>query len=53
MKVPKSISDIDSFEQQCVIIKWLLQAEQLKKHMVTIEVDQSLSNSDLHEHRCL
>ena len=27
----KEIFDIDSFEQQCVIIKGLLQSEQLKK----------------------
>ena len=35
-----AIFEIDSFEQQCVIIKGLLQYEQLEKHMVAIGVDQ-------------
>ena len=52
-KVIDTILDIDSFDQQCVILKWLLQSEQLKQHMVIIGVYQSLSKSDLYEHRCL
>ena len=31
----------------------MLQLEQLKQHMVTIGVEQYLSNSDLYEQRCL
>ena len=53
IKFLKAIFDTDSFEQQCVIIKGLLQFEQLLKHMVAIVVDQSLSNSVLYEHSCL
>ena len=45
-----TIIDIDSFDHKCVIIKGLLQSEQLKK-MVMIGVDQSLINSALHEHK--
>ena len=48
IKFPKAIFNIDSFEQQRVIIKGLLQSKQLKRHMVTIGVDQSLSKSDLY-----
>ena len=35
---------IESFEQQCVILKGLLQSDRLKLDMVTIGIDQSLSN---------
>ena len=47
------ILDIDSFDQKCDILKGLLHSERLKKHMVIIGVDQSLSNSYLYEHRYL
>ena len=47
------ILHFESFEQQCVIIKGLLQSDQLKKNIVTIEIDQSLSNCEMYEHRCL
>ena len=47
------IIDIHSFDHQCVIIKVILQSKRLKQHMVTIGVDQSLSNSAMYEHRCL
>ena len=40
INVPKAIFDIDSFEQQCVIIKGLFQSKQLKKNMVDIQVEQ-------------
>ena len=52
-KVVKNIISIVLFEQKCVIIKEVLNSEQPKKYMVTIGLDQSLSNSDIHEHRCL
>ena len=32
--------EIDSFEQQCLIINVFLQYKQLKQHMVSIGVDQ-------------
>ena len=47
------ILNIDSFDNQCVIIKGLLQSEQPKQHMVIIGMDQSLSKSALYKHRCL
>ena len=47
------ILEIESFEQQCVIIKWLLQSDRPKQHMTTIEIDQSLSNCAMYERICL
>ena len=35
-KVIDLILDIEYFEQQCGVIKWLLQSDRLKQHMVTI-----------------
>ena len=37
-------------EQQRVILKGLLQSDRLKKHMVTIGIDQLLSNCAMYEH---
>ena len=51
-KVIDLILEIHSFEQKFVIIKGLLCSERPKQHMVTIGVDQSLSNSSMYEHRC-
>ena len=45
--------DIESFEQQYIITKDLLQWERLEKHMVSIAIDQYLSNSAMYEHICL
>ena len=36
--------EIESFEQKCVIIKGLLQSDWLKQNMVTIGIDQFLTN---------
>ena len=36
---------IDTFEQQCLVIKGMLQSMCLKYHMKTIGIDQLLSNS--------
>ena len=47
------ILDIESFEQQYVILKGLFQLDLLKQHMVTIGIDQQLSNCTVYEHRCL
>ena len=44
---------IGSFEQKYVIIRGVLHPEQMKQHMFTILVDQSVSYSDLYEHICL
>ena len=42
------IIEIESFKQQCVIVKGVLQSERMEKRMVTIGVDQSLSNSAMY-----
>ena len=47
------ILEIESFEQHCVILKGLFQSDQLKQYMVTIGIDQSLSNCEIYKHRCL
>ena len=52
-KVIDLILEIESFEQQCVIIKGFFWSERLENHMVAIGVDQSLSNSAMYKHRCL
>ena len=44
---------IDTFEQQCVVIKVMLQSPQLKDHVQTIGIDQSLSKNSIYEHKCL
>ena len=35
-----SILYIDTFEQQCVVIKFMLQSSRLEDHMKTIGIDQ-------------
>ena len=52
-KVINLIIEIESFEKQCVIIKVLFQSDQLKQHMVTIGIYQSLSNCAMYDNRCL
>ena len=47
------VISIDTFEQQCVFLKFMLQSPRLKYHVNTIGIDQSLSNSALYEHKCL
>ena len=41
------------FEQQCVLLKVMLQSPLLKDNVNTIGIDQSLRNNDLYEHNCL
>ena len=43
----------DTFEQQCVVLKGMLQLPRLKNHVKTIGIDQYLSNNALFEHKCL
>ena len=52
-KVVDSVLSIDTFEQQCVELKGLLQSPQLKYHVYTIGIDQYLSNYALYENKCL
>ena len=48
-----SIPSIDIFEQQCVVVKCMLQLPRLEYHMKTIGIDQSLSNRSSFEHKFL
>ena len=52
-KLIYSVLSIDKFEQRCVMFKGKLQSLRLKDHMKIICIHQSLSNSDIFEHRCL
>ena len=52
-KVIDSVLLIDKFEQKCVVFKGMLQSLRLKYHIQTIDIDQSLSNNSIYEHKCL
>ena len=47
------VLSVDTFEQQFVLLKGMLQSPRLKYHVNNIGIDQSLSNNDLYEHKCL
>ena len=44
---------VDTFEQQCGVLRGMLQSPRLNYHVKTIGIDQSLSNNYLFEHKCL
>ena len=48
-----SILYIDTFEQQCVVIKVMLQSPRHEDHMETIGIDQSSFARSSFEHRCM
>ena len=52
-KVIYSVLSIDTFEQQCVVIKGMLKSPLLKDHAKTIDIDQSLINNALFEQKCI
>ena len=52
-KVIDSVLSNYTFDQQCVVLKCMLQSPRLKNHVQTIGIDQSLSNNAIHEHKCL
>ena len=52
-KVINYVLSIDTFEQQCVVLKSMLQSPRLKYHVQTIGIDQSLINNALYEYKCL
>ena len=52
-KVIDSVLSVDTFEQQCVVLKGMLQPPRIKDHIHTIGIDQSLSNNALYEHKRL
>ena len=51
-EVYKFIS-IDTFEQQFVVLKGMLQSPQLKYHVHTVGIDPSLIKSTMYEQKCL
>ena len=52
-KAIDSILSINTFEQQCVVIKCMLQSSRLEYHMKTIGIDQSSFARSSVEHRCM
>ena len=52
-KVIDYVLSIHTFEQQCVVIKSMLQSPRLKYHVQTIGIDPSISNNTIYEHKCL
>ena len=52
-KAIDSILYIDKFEQQCVVLKGMLQSLHVEDHMNTIGIDQSFCNKSYFEHKYL
>ena len=52
-KAVYSILSIDTFEQQYVLMKCMLQSSRLEDHMKTIGIDQSLCTRSSFEHKCM
>ena len=52
-KVIDSILSINAFEQQCVVIKCMLQSSRLGDHMDTIGIDKSSFARSSFEHICM
>ena len=52
-KVIDSVLVIDTFEQQCVVIKGMLQSSQPKDCVQTIDIYPYLRNNAIYEHKCL
>ena len=52
-KAIDSVLSIDTVEQQCVVLKGMLQSLRLKYHIQTIGIHPSLSNNAIYEHKCL
>ena len=52
-KVIDYFFSIDTFEQQCVVLKGMLQSTRLKDNVQTIGIHPSLINNAIYEHKCL
>ena len=52
-KAIDSILSIDTFEQQCVVIKFMLKSSRLEDHMKTIGIDYSSFTRSSFEHTCM
>ena len=44
---------INTYEQQYVVLKGMLQSSPLKDHVHAIVIDRSLSNNAIYQHKCL
>ena len=51
-KVIDYVLSIDTFEQIYVVLKCMLQSPRLKYHVHTIDIELSLSNNAIYEHKC-
>ena len=52
-KVVYYVLSVDTYKQQYVVFKGVLQSPRLKHHVNTIGIDQPLSKNALFEHKCL
>ena len=52
-KVTDYFLSIDTFEQQCVVLKCTLQLPRLKYHVQTIGIHPYLRKNAIYEHTCL
>ena len=52
-KVVDYVLPIDTFEQQFILIKGMMQSLLLNDHVQTIGIEQYLSNNAMYEHKCL
>ena len=52
-EVIDSVLSIDTFEQQCVVLKVMLKSPRLKYHVHTIGINQPLSKNYIYEHKFL
>ena len=47
-KVIDFVTSVDTFEQQCVVLKGMLQSPRMKDHVQSICIDQSISNNAIY-----
>ena len=52
-KVIYSVTSIDTFEKQCVMLKGMFESPRLKDHVHTIGIGPFLINNTIYEHKCL
>ena len=52
-KVIDYVLSIDTFEHQRIVLTGMLQSPQLEYHVQTIDIDQSLRNNAIYEHKFL
>ena len=52
-KVIDSVLSIDTFEQQCVVLKGMLKLTRLTDHVQTIGIHLYLRNNAIYEHKCI